>query len=114
MFRSADNSYEMEKILVKVMQRATVLSSLRDTRAVLKAQVTSAAPAKQSIKKKYPICKKEGHLKYRCPCCWNCNKTGHKSFDCPNKRKEQVKKVCYTKETYDLIGLGLSEKTKIV
>eukprot|EP00924_Labyrinthula_sp_SR-Ha-C_P015410 snap_masked-scaffold_71-processed-gene-0.22-mRNA-1 protein AED:1.00 eAED:1.00 QI:0/-1/0/0/-1/1/1/0/101 len=88
MFRSDDNSYDMEKILVKVMQRATVLSSLHDTRAVLKAQVTNADPAKQSIKKKtFPICKKEGHLKFRCPCCWNCKKTGHKIFDCPKKKK---------------------------
>eukprot|EP00924_Labyrinthula_sp_SR-Ha-C_P003340 snap_masked-scaffold_15-processed-gene-6.8-mRNA-1 protein AED:1.00 eAED:1.00 QI:0/-1/0/0/-1/1/1/0/411 len=114
MFRSDDNSYDMEKTLVKVMQRATVLSSLRDTRAVLKAHVTSAAPAKQSIKKKKcPICNKEGHLKFRCPCCWNCKKTGHKSFDCPNKKKEQVKKVCSTKETVDLSGLGLYEKREI-
>eukprot|EP00924_Labyrinthula_sp_SR-Ha-C_P006250 augustus_masked-scaffold_31-processed-gene-0.37-mRNA-1 protein AED:1.00 eAED:1.00 QI:0/0/0/0/1/1/3/159/215 len=66
MFRSDDNSYDMEKILVKVMQRATVLSSLSGTRAVLKEQVANAAPAKQSIKKKKcPICKKEGHLKFR-------------------------------------------------
>eukprot|EP00924_Labyrinthula_sp_SR-Ha-C_P006073 snap_masked-scaffold_65-processed-gene-0.17-mRNA-1 protein AED:1.00 eAED:1.00 QI:0/-1/0/0/-1/1/1/0/88 len=52
MFRSDDNSYDMETILVKVMKRATVLSSLRDTRAVLKALVTNAVPAKQSSKSK--------------------------------------------------------------
>eukprot|EP00924_Labyrinthula_sp_SR-Ha-C_P015404 augustus_masked-scaffold_71-processed-gene-0.56-mRNA-1 protein AED:1.00 eAED:1.00 QI:0/0/0/0/1/1/3/0/525 len=114
MFRSDDNSYDMEKILVKVMQRATVLSSLRDTRAVLKAQVTNAAPAKQSIKKKKcPICMKEGHLKFRCPCRWNCKKTDHNSFDCPNKKKEQVKKVCSTKEKVDLSGLAeIVDETK--
>ena len=84
-YRNENNTYNFEKIVRKVQQRAMVSEP---TKASLKLSSRNA----KVMKIKCYNCQEEGHTKWKCKKCFHCKQLGHRSKDCPNKTVTKMAK----------------------
>ena len=78
-FRNHDNTYNFEKIVRKVQQRAMVTEPVK----------TSGTPTMRSgkvMKLRCHNCQEEGHTKWKCKRCFHCKGLGHRARECPRKQ----------------------------
>ena len=74
-FRNENNSYNFEKIVQKVQQRAMVTEPVK----------ASIQRSGKVMKLRCHNCQEEGHTKWKCKRCFHCKGLGHKARDCPKR-----------------------------